>query len=168
MNYELANLAESDKNAVIEIFNYHVEHGFATYLQTPVTGEFFDRIFTMSAGYPAVCVRTDSGEVVGFGFLRAFHAADTFRRTAEIAYFLLPEHTGKGLGQRMLALFEEQARERGIDNILASVSSLNEQSLQFHARAGFERCGTFRAVGRKRGRDFDMVWFQKKLRGEAT
>jgi L-amino acid N-acyltransferase YncA len=128
-----------------------------------VTNEFFDRIVAMSAGYPAVCVKTSSGERVGFGFLRAFHPAGTFRRTAEIAYFLLPEHTGKGLGQRMLALFEQRARERSVDNLLASVSSLNEQSLRFHERAGFERCGLFRAVGLKSGRDFDMVWFQKKL-----
>jgi len=165
MGYELAPLGESDRQAVAGIFNYHIEQGFAAYPESPVTEEFFDRILAMSAGYPAVSVKTDSGEVVGFGFLRAFHAADTFRRTAEIAYFLLPEHTGKGLGRRMLALFEEQAWEHGIDNFLASISSLNEQSLRFHAQAGFERCGTFRAVGRKRGRDFDMVWFQKRLRG---
>jgi phosphinothricin acetyltransferase len=51
----------------------------------------------------------------------------------------------------------------GIDNLLASASSLNEQSLRFHAKVGFERCGTFRSVGRKAGRDFDVVWFQKRL-----
>ncbi|HSW48629.1 MAG TPA: GNAT family N-acetyltransferase [Bryobacteraceae bacterium] len=164
MNYELAALEERDRTAAVAIFNYHIEQGFAAYPESAVTDDFFDRILAMSAGYPAMHVRTGSGVVVGFGFLRPFHPADTFRRTAEIAYFLLPEHTGKGLGRRMLALFEEQARALGIDNLLASVCSLNEQSLRFHAKAGFERCGAFRAVGRKRGMDFDMVWFQKRLK----
>jgi L-amino acid N-acyltransferase YncA len=63
-----------------------------------VGDEFFDRVLKLSEGYPAVSARTDAGEVVGFGFLRAFHPA-----------------------------------------------------------------GTFRAVGRKSGRDFDMVWFQKRI-----
>ncbi len=163
MNYELDGLAEGDRTAVVAIFNHFVERSFAAYPDEPVGGEFFDRVLDLSKGYPAVSVKTEAGEVVGFGFLRAFHLAATFRRTAEIVYFLLPEHTRRGLGSRMLSRFIEKARQLGIDNLLAEVSSLNEQSLRFHEAAGFERCGAFRAVGRKFGRDFDVVWFQKRL-----
>jgi phosphinothricin acetyltransferase len=163
MTYELRKLAETDRTAVVSIFNYFVERSFAAYPDEPVSDEFFDRILAMSKGYSAFSVRTDSGEVVGFGFLRAFHPASTFSRTAEVAYFLLPEHTGQGVGHKMLAQFIEDARAIGVDNLLASVSSLNEQSLRFHAKAGFARCGVFRAVGRKAGRDFDVVWFQRRI-----
>lgn len=125
--------------------------------------EFFDRVLALSKGYPAVSVKTDAGDVVGFGFLRPSHPAGTFRRTAEVAYFLLPEHTGRGVGDKMLSHLIREARAIGVDNLLASVSSLNEQSLRFHAKAGFELCGRFVAVGRKSGLDFDVVWFQKRL-----
>ncbi len=162
MMYQLTHMSEDDREAVTAIFNYFVERSFAAYPEEPVP-DFFDRVLAMTKGYPAVTVRTEAGEVIGFGFLRAFHPAATFRRTAEIAYFLLPEHTGRGAGRCMLSHFIEKARETGIDTLLASVSSLNEQSLRFHSRAGFERCGTFRAVGRKFGRDFDVVWFQMAL-----
>ncbi len=163
MTYELAELSEDDRNEVVAIFNYFVTNSFAAYPEEAVGEEFFDRVRQLSEGYPAVVVKTDTGAVVGFGFLRAFHPTSTFRRTAEIAYFLLPEHTGRGIGQRMLSVFAARAREMGIDNLLASVSSLNEQSLRFHEKAGFERCGTFWAVGRKKGRDFDVVYFQKRI-----
>jgi phosphinothricin acetyltransferase len=163
MTYELTALAEADRVAVAAIFNYYIQHSFAAYPDEPVGNEFLDRVLALSKGYPAVSVKTDTGEVVGFGFLRAFHPAGTFRRTAEVAYFLLPEHTGQGLGQRLIAHFIQEARALGVDNLLASVSSLNEQSLRFHAHAGFECCGRFPAVGRKSGRDFDVVWFQKRL-----
>jgi L-amino acid N-acyltransferase YncA len=163
MDYELHSLTEDDRAAVVAIFNHFVENSFAAYPEAPAGDEFFDRVRALSNGYPALTVKTAAGEVVGFGFLRAFLSAATFRRTAEVGYFLLPEHTGQGVGGRMLSRFIEEARQLGIDNLLASVSSLNEQSLRFHEKAGFERCGTFRAVGRKFGRDFDVVWFQKRL-----
>jgi phosphinothricin acetyltransferase len=98
MTYELAGLVEGDRSEVVAIFNYFVQHSFEAYPEQPVGDEFFDRVLKLSEGYPAVSARTDAGEVVGFGFLRAFHPA-----------------------------------------------------------------GTFRAVGRKSGRDFDMVWFQKRI-----
>ena len=63
----------------------------------------------------------------------------------------------------MLPSFIDAARAMGVDNLLASVSSLNEQSLRFHRKAGFECCGRFVQVGRKAGRDFDVVWLQKRV-----
>jgi phosphinothricin acetyltransferase len=163
MTYQLQSLIEADRTAVVAIFNHFVRHSFAAYPEEPVGGDFFDRVLTLCQGYPAVSVKTDAGEVVGFGFLRAFHSAGTFRRTAEVAYFVMPEHTGRGIGAKMLSHFIEEARAIGVDNLLASVSSLNEQSLRFHAKAGFRTCGKFEAVGRKSGREFDMIWFQKRL-----
>jgi L-amino acid N-acyltransferase YncA len=163
MTYRVEPLAETDRAAVVAIFNYFIEHSFAAYPDAPVPEAFFDRLLAMCQGYPALSVKTDAGETVGFGFLRAFHPARTFSRTAEISYFVLPEHTGRGIGRILLARMETGAREIGVENLLASVSSLNEQSLRFHEKAGFERCGALHAVGRKHGRDFDVVWLQKKI-----
>lgn len=48
--------------------------------------------------------------------------------------------------------------------ILASISSLNQQSLSFHRRNGFVDCGRFVQVARKKGTRFDVVWMQKTIR----
>ncbi len=50
-----------------------------------------------------------------------------------------------------------------IDTIMASVSSLNESSLQFHVNHGFTESGRFIRIGKKFNRDFDVVWFQKNI-----
>jgi L-amino acid N-acyltransferase YncA len=100
---------------------------------------------------------------VGFGFMRAHHFADSFQRTAEVTYFILPENTRKGLGTAMLDLFVGEAKQRGIDSLLASISSRNEESIRFHLKNGFQECGRFIRVGRKFGEDFDVVWMQKQL-----
>ncbi|GAB4342002.1 MAG: GNAT family N-acetyltransferase [Candidatus Abyssubacteria bacterium] len=163
MDYELSPLSQRDRESVVDIFNYYVENGFAAYPEHKLPYEFFDHLLMMIDGYPAVTVREESGTVVGFGFLRAHHPSPTFGRTAEITYFISPEHTRKGIGRRILEHFIAEAGKREIDVILANISSLNEQSLRFHRWMGFEECGRFRRIGRKFGRDFDVVWMQKLL-----
>ncbi len=62
----------------------------------------------------------------------------------------------------------EGARKLGVDNLVASISSLNEESLGFHRKCGFVECGRFRNVGRKHGRTFDVIWMQRVLQGEES
>jgi len=163
MNYEFVNLSLDDRKDVLDIFNYYVETSFAAFPDEPAGDEFFERLLTLCQGYPAMVVRAE-GRTVGFVLLRAYHPAATFRKTAEITYFLRPEHTGRGVGSRVLELLSEEARKMGIENLIATVSSRNEQSLRFHQRAGFQCRGRLRSVGRKFDQDFDVVLFQKRLK----
>jgi L-amino acid N-acyltransferase YncA len=108
-------------------------------------------------------IKDDSGKVVGFGFLHAYHAAGTFQKTAEVTYFILPDHTRKGLGEVLLEKFKQEAKKRSINHILAAVSSLNQKSLQFHRKNRFYECGRLRKIGKKFGQDFDVVYLQLDL-----
>ncbi len=163
MDYSLETMSASHQQAVIDIFNYFIRHSYAAFLATPVNYDFFDHFLRMSRGYPAVVVRDAAQQVVGFAFLRPHHMADSFRRAAEITYFILPEHTRQGLGTAILELFAEEARPMEIDTLLAAVSSKNEESLRFHLKNGFREVGRFARIGRKFGEDFDVVWLQKRL-----
>ena len=60
-------------------------------------------------------------------------------------------------------LFAEAAPGLGIDNFVANVCSLNEDSLRFHLKNGFVECGRLKRVGKKFDTDFDIVWMQKYL-----
>ncbi len=163
MEYSISPMAAEDREPIMNIFNHYVENSFAAYPESKLPYEAFDLLLEMSRGYPSGTIRDPKGEIVGFGMLRAHNPMSTFSRTAEIAYFLRPGYTGKGLGKALLAYLEKGGREKGITNILASISSLNPQSIEFHKKTGFVECGRFRKVGRKNGRDFDTVWMQKML-----
>jgi phosphinothricin acetyltransferase len=150
--------------AVMAIFNHYIENGFSAYPERRLPGEFFGRFLDMTRGYPAFAIKEQgSGQVVGFCFLHAYHPMPAFKATAEITYFIAPQATGMGIGSSALDLLENEARKMGVRVILASISSLNEGSVAFHRRHGFCECGRFRGIGRKLGRDFDMVWMQKDL-----
>jgi L-amino acid N-acyltransferase YncA len=163
MKYSLEPMAEKHRVHVIDIFNYYVEHGFAAFPETRVNYDFYDRFLDMAKGYPALVVTTETGEVAGFGFLHRYSYASAFKRTAALTYFILPQHTRKGLGKTILDNLTEQARAMGIDHLLANISSLNQESLQFHRKFGFQECGRFNGIGRKFGKDFDLIWMIKHI-----
>ena len=163
MSYTLEEMTDQHRVEVIDIFNYFVLHSFAAYPEERVDYTAFDHFQELSRNYPAIVAKHDSGAVVGFAFLRPYHPAKTFSRTAEVTYFIIPHHTRMGLGSLMLEELADKARQRGIDNLLASIASLNEPSVRFHEKQGFKQCGTLPRVGTKFGKDFGVVLMQLML-----
>lgn len=163
MDYTLQPLSAADREPVIDLFNGYVERSFAAYPETPLPYPAFDLFLKMAGGYPAATVKEACGRLVGFGLLHAHSPIATFAKTAEITCFIHAEHTGKGLGKRLLDYLERGAAEKGLATLLASISSLNPGSIRFHRKNGFAECGRFMRVGVKKGQWFDTVWMQKTL-----
>ena len=163
MNILLEPLSPADRKPVIDIFNYYIENSFAAYPEHKVSYDFFDLLLKMSEGYPAVVVKNENREVVGFGMLHAYHPLPVFSKTAEISYFIKPDWINKGIGKIMLGHFTQQAEEKGITSLLANISSLNKLSIHFHKKNGFKECGRLERIGEKSGQTFDVVYMQKML-----
>ena len=168
MEYTLRQVNDDDYEALLSVFNHYVETSCAVYFEDKVDDSFLIRLRQMTSGYPFYVIETPIDQVVGFGFLRRHHPAKAFDRIAELSYFISPSYTRKGLGTKLLNLLAGEAVTLGIDILLASISSKNQSSLDFHEKNGFVECGRFVNVGQKFGHDFDIVWMQKSLRrGEA-
>lgn len=163
MEYTITPMTVEDREPVMDIFNYYIEHSFAAYRESRLPIEAFDMFLEASRGYPTGIIRDDASRVLGFGLLRAHKAIPEFSHTAEVAYFLHPDYRGVGLGRALLMQLEREGREQGITIFLASISSRNPQSLEFHKRNGFRQCGCFRDVGRKNDQTVDIIWMQKML-----
>jgi L-amino acid N-acyltransferase YncA len=163
MEFTIKPITDADRKPVIDIFNYYVANSFAAYPESEVPYEIFDLFLQASRGYPAVTVRDGNDKVIGFGFLRTHNPVPVFTETAEITYFISPEHTDQGIGAGMLKHLEAEGKKMGIRNILASISSLNPGSIDFHKKNGFTECGRFKGVGKKKDRLFDIVWMQKTI-----
>jgi glyoxylase-like metal-dependent hydrolase (beta-lactamase superfamily II)/L-amino acid N-acyltransferase YncA len=162
-NYRIRRAVNEDCDCIVRIFNHYVEHSFAAYPEQPLDRRLFDFLKTIIYGDAFFVVEDAGRDVVGFGFLKKYHPYPAFDRTAEAGYFLLPEHTRRGAGGMLLNRLEEEARELGIDNLLANISARNPQSLAFHEKRGFRQCGRFEKILTKFGQDVDIVWMQKRL-----
>jgi phosphinothricin acetyltransferase len=163
MECSIVPLTTGDRKAVIDIFNYYVEHSFAAYTEKKLAYHDFEMLIQRSSGYPAGALKDEQDNTIGFGMLRSHNPIPAFSRTAEVTYFILPENTGKGLGTMLLAFLEREARQKRITNLLATISSFNPASIRFHEKNGFKACGRFEKVGEKNGYLFDTLWMQKFL-----
>jgi phosphinothricin acetyltransferase len=163
MEVALLPVSVDDMEEMAEIFNYYVEHSFATYTEMPVSVERFEALMSFSAGYPAFVARDADGSLAGFGLLRPYSPIPAFARAAELTCFLAEGYTGRGIGTMILQALESGAAELGIETIIATVSSLNEASLVFHIARGFAERGRLIGIGERNGRRFDVVYFQKML-----
>lgn len=92
-----------------------------------------------------------------------YNGFPTFKSTVTITYFIANDYTRKGLGSECLKKLEQEAVEMGIKNIVAEVSSENEQSIEFHKKHGFVVAGELKDIGEKFGRSFGVVYMQKRL-----
>ncbi len=163
MEYSISPISNEDRESIMDIFNHYVEKSFAAYPEDSLPYQAFDVFLEMSHGFPTGSIKDQNGRIIGFGMLRTHNPMPAFSHTAEVTYFIHPGHIGKGLGTMLLASLEKGAREKGITNILANISSLNPSSIRFHQKNGFTECGRFRKVGKKWGQEFDTIWMQKAI-----
>ncbi|MCF7919516.1 MAG: GNAT family N-acetyltransferase [Candidatus Cloacimonetes bacterium] len=163
MDYHFREMAAADGVAIIGILNYYAENGFEAYFEKRLPDSAFSLLMQQRGNFPALSVLNELGEVIGFGWLKAYKSISGFRYTAEVSYFLVPEVTGKGIGAQILDFLEREAGKMGITSIIASVSSLNEGSIAFHKKHGFEERGRLLRVLCKKDRIFDEVILQKQI-----
>lgn len=164
MNFIYEPMSEKHCNEVIDIFNYYIENSFAAYFENKLPYEFFNKFIEITKGYPAyVLLNNKIGKVIGFCFLKPYSPLPVFKETAEVTYFLEKGETGKGIGHEILNLLEVEGKKIGITHLLASISSYNKQSLNFHKKNGFYECGRLQNIGEKKAKYFDVVLMEKEI-----
>ncbi|MET9893631.1 N-acetyltransferase family protein [Streptomyces sp. NPDC006465] len=157
----------ADLGALTEIYNHYVR-------ETPVT--FDTAVFTPDErrswllSHPEdgphrlmVATDTDSQVILGYATSSAFRVKPAYSTSVEVTVYVAPDATGRGVGTLLYeALFAALATE-DLHRAYAGVVPPNEASVRLHERFGFHHVGTYREVGRKFGRYWDVAWYEKEL-----
>ncbi|MDC2959052.1 MULTISPECIES: GNAT family N-acetyltransferase [Streptomyces] len=158
---------ESDLEALTDIYNHYVR-------ETPIT--FDTAVFTPQERRPwllshpedgpyrlMVATEADTQEILGYATSSPYRAKPAYGTSVETTVYVAPHAGRRGIGTLLYkALFEALADE-DLHRAYAGVAQPNEASTRLHERFGFRHVGTYREVGRKFGRYWDVAWYEKEL-----
>jgi phosphinothricin acetyltransferase len=160
-----------DLEALTEIYNHYIVHSAITFDLRPFTPTerrpWFDD--HADAGPHRLLVATDDeGTCLGYSTSSRWRAKPAYNTTVEVTVYCHPDARGRGCGTALYgALFAALERE-DVHTVVAGVSLPNPASLSLHERFGFRPVGVFHAVGRKFDRFWDVAWFERPLRLDAS
>jgi len=154
-----------DMGAVAAIFAPYVASSVVTFEVTPPTEEDWRRRRDDLAGRGLPFLVCESGgHVAGWAFATPWRPKPAYRHTVEDAIYLDPDHTGRGLGRRLLTALQLECARAGAEQIIAVIADSGDPaSAALHRACGFTEAGRLRNVGRKFGRLIDTVLFQYDL-----
>ncbi len=105
----------------------------------------------------------DGNEIFGFAGASPFDARGAYKTSVKTSVFVAPERHGQGIAGRLYeALFEALAGS-DVHRAYALIVPPNTASIALHERFGFKHIATLSEAGRKFGRYYDVMWFEKRL-----
>jgi ribosomal-protein-alanine N-acetyltransferase len=119
--------------------------------------EYFEKLYAQKTGIWWKIVDKERGEPLGGIGMNNYQKA---HNRAEIGYWLLPEHWGKGIISEALdAMVPYLFGEWGLHRIEAVVEAGNSNSSRVLERAGFVYEGTLRDCEQKKGKYISLMMF---------
>lgn len=155
---------EADVPAILEIVNHAILHTTANYDYEPHSLEtelqwFHDKQLN---NFP-ILVADYSDKILGFASYGPFRSRHGYRFTVEHSVYVHPDFTGKKIGSALLEKLIETARFEGYHLMIGGIDASNENSIRFHEKFGFERCGLITEAAFKFGRWLDLQFMSLKL-----
>ena len=158
---------EGDLEALTDLYNHYVRETPITF-DTSVFGPEERRPWLLSHPEDGpyrlmVAVDTDSQEILGYATSSPYRPKAAYSTSVEVTVYVAPDAGRRGVGTLLYkALFEALAGE-DLHRAYAGIAQPNEASVRLHERFGFRYVGTYREVGRKFGRYWDVAWYEKEL-----
>lgn len=154
---------KNDSVRCLSIYRYYVENTVITFEEeTPDINEFEKRLIGIAEKFPFL-VAVENGEVIGYAYLDAFNGRSAYRYTADLSLYLDKDQCHKGVGSLLYRELEGRAKQSGIKNIIAIITALNENSLRFHGKMGFQFVGELADVGYKFDQWLSVKYYHKRI-----
>ncbi|MER5831512.1 N-acetyltransferase family protein [Streptomyces sp. NPDC002130] len=158
---------ESDLEALTDLYNHYVR-------ETAIT--FDTAVFTPEERRPWLLSHPEDGphrlmvatepvaqEVLGYSTSSPFRMKPAYATSVETTVYVAPGAGRRGIGTLLYtALFAALSGE-DLHRAYAGIALPNEASARLHEGCGFRHVGTYREVGRKFGRYWDVAWYEKPL-----
>lgn len=153
---------QSDLPSLMDIYNYEVLHGDATFDLHPRT--LLDRQAWLDAhnrdNHPLIVAEMD-GRAVGYASLSPYRDKEAYGATVELSVYVDPAYRRRGVARSLMAeILEDAKRREDIHTVISVITDGNDASVTLHEEFGFLFCGAMREVGEKFGKKLGIVNYQ--------
>lgn len=158
---------EEDLKALTDLYNHYVRETPITFDTEPFTPEE-RRPWLLSHPEDGphrlrVAAHADSQEILGYATSGPYRAKPAYATSVETTVYVAPGAGGRGIGSLLYAALFDALAGEDLHRAYAGIAQPNEASTRLHTRFGFRHVGTYREVGRKFGRYWDVAWYEKPL-----
>jgi phosphinothricin acetyltransferase len=158
---------EADLEALTKLYNHYIRETAVTFDTTAFTPEQ-RRPWLHSHpedGPHRLLVARDvrSALILGYATSSPFRPKPAYSTSVEVSVYCAPDAAGRGIGTLLYKALFEALDGEDLHRAYAGIAQPNEASARLHARFGFRHIGTYREVGRKFGRYWDVAWYEKDL-----
>ncbi len=166
----IRRIEKGDLPALLDIYNHYVR-------ETPVTFDIEPRTLAQRqawldgfapTGRYQCFVAVKDGEAVGWASSHCYKDRAAYDTTILSSVYLAPDATGQGLGRRLYATLFDALAGEDIHRVFVGISLPNAASVGLHLAFGFELVGTYREVGRKFGRFWDVATYLRPMALDAA
>ncbi|TQL21991.1 GNAT family N-acetyltransferase [Streptomyces sp. SLBN-134] len=158
---------EGDLGALTDLYNHYVRETAITFDTATFTPEE-RRPWLLSHpvdGPYRLMVATDTGSrrILGYATSSPFRPKPAYATSVETTVYVAPDAGRRGVGTLLYKTLFEALAGQDLHRAYAGVAQPNDASKRLHERFGFRHVGTYREVGRKFGRWWDVAWYEKEL-----
>ena len=162
-------LARSDDaGQMLEIYAPFIRDNAVSFeLDVPTPKEFASRIEQKLDTHPWLVCEV-AGKVVGYAYASDHATRDAYQWSVDASLYIAEGYRRQGVGRALYTSLFACLRLQGYFNAYAGLTLPNQASVGLHEAMGFMYAGTFRGIGSKFGRWYDLGWWELALQERVT
>ena len=157
---QIRPVAEKDLADLARLYTHYALNTVYTYFDRPAGEGYMRSLLCEKGHYCAVAIAPDG---LLMGYVHISPGFGIYGKRGEVAIYLFPEYTGKGMGKRLLRHGEDWCRAQGLHTLAASVCTENRPSLRLFSSGDYTPTSLRHNAATKFGRSLHTQSFIKKL-----
>jgi len=145
MEFRIAKI--QDAPVVQEIYNEHIRGGRSTMDRQVKSLADIQAWFENFTDRELVVVLEEGDYILGWGIIKRYSDRIGYARACETAVYLRSRELRKGYGTMIKKWLIDKCRELNYHHMVAKIFSVNEASIAYNRKLGYELVGTQREIG---------------------